>query len=789
MKIRIPLFFVLALLTGCASFKELEPAPPVQSGERGFIELRNDKENFLLKKDDKYFIKFPRPLDLHYYLILQTRAKHKVHNYLTATFHDGEPPITPIADEAADQDSVSVFPVDSTNAFYFWVIDTVYQDLPLTLRYRYVPQWRYTVETKYDFFRGILAKNTFDKRAYEAMGPQFDFSSFNASSEQQKLRQSNKQLTSMNDELLKLEQVFPANIASSKDTMYLRYVGLRDDTKAELTFQSDYDAILTILQQESETKGDFAAFIARAPEFENILKQKDRFRAPILEYLRGVYVRRLTEALPFYDAQLQKRDDLSTIVLKPPFADVEEFFQACGQEIPDELKNAVEYVKDFNNLALEVKRGENAYETAYAAMGRKTPWPEDTYYPDQISKLDNAKFENPQNTIGRFERYKNLKITSLLSDGARSLTLRIDQLESQYRKASDVVRQINALRPQKDYRGVIHILRNNRDLEFVVASYPDVDELLLNSLADKIRGHLAAREWKETETGMSELLNDKDFLELPQIAPKKLRAVQSIEEQLYESIKKLTFERVDAFVKNHETTVDNVPLLYKDSSFMPVYTLTFSSESPGRVIQRRKTIDDYLNTVKFIQFPESAVKLIYKDLTRTPHDRGVEKARAILAHGKLYKGKDKSVRNIIDECDPLIAKTLTKPKEYRRLLVLPVNESAASTNQYLFRFNVKIPSEAQFPVFDVDIKVPPEIAEHAGEKQWFTEMTLNKKVVKTEGHMRIVAPTADNDYEAQITPVQMFKDKDNIIEIRFNYPSFQLFEVSVMAQVPLIRKN
>jgi hypothetical protein len=196
-----------------------------------------------------------------------------------------------------------------------------------------------------------------------------------------------------------------------------------------------------------------------------------------------------------------------------------------------------------------------------------------------------------------------------------------------------------------------------------------------------------------------------------------------------------------------------------------------------------------LNNVEFIQFPETAIKLIYKDLTRAPHDRGVEKARAILAHAKFYKGKDKSVRNIIDECDPMIAKTLSKPKEYRRLLVLPVNETASSLNEYVFRVNVKIPSEAQFPVFDVNFKVPPEIAEHAGAKQWFTEMTLNKKVVKTEGHMRVIAPSSDNDFEAQITPVQMSKARDNIIEIRFKYPAFQLFEVSVMAQVPLIRKN
>ncbi len=789
MKNRIVALFLLALMAGCASFKELEPVPPVQPGERGFIELRNDKENFLLKRDDQYFIKFPRPLDVHFYLVLQTKAKRQVHNYFTATFHDGQPPIVPIADAAADQDSISVFPVDTANAFYFWVVDTVYMDTPLNIRYRYVPQWRYIVETKYDLFRSVLASNTFDRHSYEAMGPGFDFSTFNVTSEQQQLREKNKQLTDMNDQLLKLEQVFPTNIASSKDTMYQRYVGLRDETKNEIAFQSDYDAILTILQREGETKGDFAAFMDRAPEFENILMQKDRFRAPILEYLKSVYLRRLGEALAYYDTQLQKRDDLSAIVMKPSFAEVEKLFQACGQDVAADLKNVRDYVNEFNGLSQKVKNAESTYETAYSAMERKIPWPEDSYYSDLVSKLDNAKIGDPQNTIGRFVRYKDLKITTLLSDGAKNVSLRMDKLVSQYRRASDVVHQINALKPQKDYRGIVHVLRNNRDLDFVVAEYPDIDALLLKGQTDKIRQHLDAREWRETEQGLSDLQNDKDFLNLSQIAPKKLQTVQSAEDQMYESVKKMSYERADAFAKAHEATIDSVLQLYKDSSFLPVYTLTFSSESPGKVIQRRKVIDDYLSNVKLVLFPENAIKIIYKDLTRAPHDRGVEKARAILAHAKFYKGKDKSIRNIIDECDPTIAKTLTKPKEYRRLLVLPVNETAGTSNEYLFRVNVKISTEAQFPVFDVNIKVPPEIAERAGEKQWFSEMMLNKKVVKTEGHMRITAPSSGNDFEAQITPVQMSKDKDNIIQIRFKYPSFQLFEVSVMAQVPLIRKN
>ena len=789
MRIYSAIPFILFLLGGCATFKELEPAPPLQPAERGFIELRNDKENFLLKKDNKYFIKFPGPVDVHFYLVLQTSAKRTVHNYCTTTFNDGKPPILPILDETADQDSLSVFAIDTSNACYYWVIDTVYQDISLSIRYRYVPQWRYAVENKYDLYRRILVDNSIDRHAYEAMGPQFNFIAFDAATEQQKLQVKNKSLSAMNSELIKLEKVFPANIAASHDTMYQRYVGLGDDSRREIQFQADYDIVLSILQKESETKGNFIAFMNRSQEFEQFLNQKNRFRAPILEYLKSVFLRRLKEALSSYEAQLSGKNDISDIELKPPIGDVEKLFIACGQKLPYDLIQVRNYVNEFNVLATGVRDAETTYEAVTSAMQQKAPWPENSYYPELISKLEKAKIAIPENRLDRFELYKSLKITSLVSSRLQNILLQIDQRETQFQKAADIVQQINVLRLQKDYKGIIQILKANRDMTFVIAHYSDIDALLLKSQADKIREQLDAQDWKGSEDGLSVLFNDQNYFNPSQISSKKLQTVQLLETDLYEHVKSLSFEHVDAFVKKNEATIDSVTALYADSSFLPVYTLTFSSESPGRVTQKLRTIQAYLNEVKTLRFPEAAIRIIYRELTQAPRDHGVEKAHAILAHAKFYKGQDKSVRNIIDECDPLIAKPLTKPKEYRRVMVIPVNEEAMSSNEYLFRINVKIPSEAKFPVYDINFKVPSAVAEKAGKTQWFTKILLNNKVVKTEGHMRITAPSADNNYEAQITPVEILKDRENIIEVQFNYPSFQLFEVSVMAQVPIIRKN
>lgn len=170
-------------------------------------------------------------------------------------------------------------------------------------------------------------------------------------------------------------------------------------------------------------------------------------------------------------------------------------------------------------------------------------------------------------------------------------------------------------------------------------------------------------------------------------------------------------------------------------------------------------------------------------------DRGVEKARAIVEHGKFYRGDDKQAKGLIIECDVEAAKWIIKPKEYRKLFALPVTSNKQGTNDYMFRVRLNIPSEAQFPVFDVNLKLPQEIAEKSKQEQWFQSITIDKKPIKNEGRFRVTSPTAENNYEVLITPVQMDKEGKNILEVRFKYPGFRVFEVSTMAQVPIIRKN
>ncbi len=229
--------------------------------------------------------------------------------------------------------------------------------------------------------------------------------------------------------------------------------------------------------------------------------------------------------------------------------------------------------------------------------------------------------------------------------------------------------------------------------------------------------------------------------------------------------------------------------MYQDSSFLPVYELTYSALGQNELNQKKKEITDYLQRVEYYEFPENSIKAIYRDFIRNINDHGVERARAIADHGKNYRGNDKQVLGMVDECNVASAKGIVKAREYRKLYALPVTSNKQGSNQYMFRIRLNIPSDAQFPVFDINIKLPPEVAQKAAASRWYDEITINKKPIKNEGRFRITAPMATNDYESLITPVQMDKGGNNILEVKFKYPGFKVFEVSAMAQVPIIRKN
>jgi hypothetical protein len=362
------------------------------------------------------------------------------------------------------------------------------------------------------------------------------------------------------------------------------------------------------------------------------------------------------------------------------------------------------------------------------------------------------------------------------------------QLAALYRDAASLVMQLNALKAQSEFGGMIALLKQNPQLSFLIDKYRDLDRLSIEQQGSAIGDALTGNRWSAAETALRKLAGDQDYLDPSSLALRD-DAVRSYEDSLYSKVERTTRARVDKFCEDNVATYQGIDSLYTDSVFLPAYNITFSSGSRKDLIDRQNQLAADLQKIKENDFPAKSIRLLYDQLIKSPDDNGIYKARAIVAHGRHYTGTEKEVRMRIAEADPLTAKWITKAKEPRRVFVVPVTDNPHGKNKYVVRFNVDIPTDAVFPVYEVNIKLPREVAQNAASEQWYDEITCNKIPLKNEGRFSIIAPTAANNYECQVAPVQMNKDKANVLEIVFHYNAFKVLQVSVMVQQPIIKKN
>jgi hypothetical protein len=741
MKRYLPLFVFALFLTGCSAYKELSPDPPLTPLERGYVELKKDSELFVLEKEGKYFIKFPGPVRDKFLLVLATDSKWALDAYLTKYFDDGDGPIIKITDDAESSDSLFVYSLEMGVQSFYWVIDTVKMDVELSMRYRYVPHWRYTFETFYSDFRGQLADNLTDRTTYEAIGPEYSFAAFDFNEEQVKLELTQRNLADMNKKLLALENLFPPDIASSRDTAYANYLELKNDVAQELEFQNRYAMVLDVFEKERDSRGNTAAFLTAVPTFVTFMKGTATYPAPILSRGRTLFVGRLSEAVPYYEGKLKQKRDATPISLDPPLEPVVELYAACGSTPPPDLTSLMEFVVEFNREADALAGARGKLGLLAGLSGSRTPWTSDSLYVDLLANASAARSLLPQSNIDRYGRYAAFPCAVSLK----------------------------------------------HDLAFAAGEASAYQSLYQTSRT--FLSNLNAGSWLTAETILRDLHTGRQFVAYPSVNAQKNTLVREFENGMYTKVVTQSRARVDDFVKRHKATTESISVLYSDPVFTPVYELTFSAGGQKELAAKKKRVQDYLDQARYVRFPESSIRGIYDDFTRNINDRGVEKARAIVEHGKYYRGEDKQVKSIMDECDVTVPKWIVRPKEYRRVFAMPVTSNRQGSNEYMFRILLQIPSNAQFPVFDVNVKLPTEVARRANREQWYESITINDVPIKNEGRFRITAPTAENDYESLITPVQMDRGGKNILEVRFTQPGFKVFEVSAMAQVPIIRKN
>jgi hypothetical protein len=265
--------------------------------------------------------------------------------------------------------------------------------------------------------------------------------------------------------------------------------------------------------------------------------------------------------------------------------------------------------------------------------------------------------------------------------------------------------------------------------------------------------------------------------------------VKDLEDSLYITVDRISRYRVNKFLEEKIDTLEHIDSLYKDSVFLPAYNITFSTGTKRELIQRKEDLIAHLAKQKENEFPMKAVKLLYERFVKNPNEKGVAMARAIVRHGDHYKGDDKKTKRRIAECNPWSSKWIVKAKQYRKVFALPVTDNKRGVNRYFLRLNLRIPSEAKFPVYDIYIKLPKTVARNAATEQWYEKVLLNKTLLKNEGRFTITAPTAENKFECQMGPARMRKDKNNFLDIYFKHNSYKVFTVSVMAQKPIIKKH
>ncbi len=784
---------IALIMFGCAPYQQLKPKPELSYAEQGFVELKNDKKDFELKKEKKYFIAFPAPKEDNYYVVLNFPIKKKITTYFTNSFADKKTVGAKSPDETPFPDSVSVYPVDTKSPMFYWMLENGTQEQILKMKYRYAPQWRFKFETKHAEYRDICSKNVVDRSAYKGIGTSTRLDGFIFSTAIDTVKKHEAALEAVYKELLAIESIFPKSIVNSTDEAYRNYKALRAKLEDEMNFQKAYLLALDFFNKEQSCRGTPADFMARLDDFTGYFDKKS-VQAPnvVLESQR-LLKNRLDEVMPFLSMKMSGKEDAGVF-------DPATYFTASMPKIKTLLEKAdipvgqdftlmMKFIADFDAKSRTLAALRDTLAKIGSAVKNGPQFPADDFFKGVVAGLTNLQNAVPQKIDDQYGKYATYKCSQALNAELAKLSTDATQHLAESRQAEVLVQQLNILKTQNDFGGMLSLLLSSKHLTFVLDKYKDLDKMSLDQQAKNVKTALAATSWQSAENALKKLHADQNYLNTAAMLPLKESVVRDLEDSLYSTIERVTRAKVNKFCEEKVGVLENVDSLYSDSVFYPVYNVTFSSGSKNELITKKNALIADLAKLKEYDFPAKAIKLCYEQFIKNPEENGVLKARAVVTHGNHYKGDDKELKIRIAECNPQLAKKIIKPKEYRRVFALPISDNRKGKNKYYVRLNVDIPTDATFPVYDVNIKLPKEVAQNAATTQWYDEILLNKKPLKNEGRFTISAPSAANDYECQITPVQMNKDQNNILEISFTHHSFKSFPVSVMVQKPIIKKN
>ncbi len=793
--IRVLSSLILTLyLTNCAVYKQLTPEPlPSNQEQQGYTELKKGKNPFKVKEGKQLFINFPAPSDQNYYLVLKIPDKGKLTTSFTAEMGKKNLPGARIKDETHDPQNLSLYAINKGTAGYYWLIDSASSDVMLQLDYRYVPQWRYKFENKHTQYKAILNNNIVERNTYQGIGQGADMDKFIYKPAIDSITRHYASLKAVYDELLAIESIFPSSIINSQDKAYQDYLQLKRSLEDEINFQQNYLATLGFMDIELKTRGNPGQFLNYIDSFNNFFSKKGKLAVNVVKECQRLLTGRLHELVGYYDQRLSGKADIEPFEPElyriPEFKKLNSLYDTAAVTRPQFFIVQDKFVRGFDEKSIALLAAKNIFRKVTTTISAEGPMPSNGFFDEAMKHLKDLKPSIPAPFDATFDKYMDFASAVAINKDLAMFNAELKKLFMDYRLAGEVVGEVNALKEQKDYSAMLGILKEHKQLSFLVNKYKDLDKMSVEEQSKQISESLQKYSWREAENNLTKLHRDENFLDIDKILPLKKERVLNLEDSLYIKVDNVTRYRVSKFSEEKAGVLENVDSLYNDSVFFPAHDIKFSSGNKNDLIQRKEALIVHLAKLKEFEFPAKAIDLSYKNFLRDPVKDGVLKARAVVTHGKHYKGEDKKIIRMVAECNPWEAKWIVEPTKYRRVFAIPVTTKKHSENTYLCRLNIRIPTEAKFPVYDVNIKLPKEVAEGADQKQWYEKITLNKELLKNEGRFTISAPNSGNNYECQITPVRMNADKSNVLEIYFKHNSFKAFPVSVMAQKPLIKKN
>jgi len=788
MKFRIVILGIIPLLIGCAAFKQLEPDPEVIPGEGAYIEIKDGSDPFELDKGKKYFIEFPAPQMDNFYLLIDVAYKDQIISALADRFDSDKGILSRVVNEASSDANEAAYKVVNSVQKFYWVIENVYKDeILLEMNYRYLPQWRYKFETQYESFKNILAENRADRLTYDNIGGSVSVRDLNFLKLKKELEEKTANLESLFLQLSSIEKLFPSSILNSQDEAYQNYLTLKEDISLELTFQKNYTNTLILFESELKTQNDMTGFAKAIPGFLQFYKNKDLYPTNILNEANRVFDARLGELTPYYEEHIQNKNDFDPIDLN--IDDVNELYEQTGATKSAAYRKLSAYIKDYNNKARALAETRSNLDEMRRQISSYDKWPDNNYFSGLSNQVGKYKRDLPSAGFREHGNFSSVKCSKLLNNAIHSMHSELIRVETQYKRANGIVSQLNRYASNKSYRQMIQLINKNSALKFLPKMYSSLDKKSLTQQQSRIKSALKKQDWRGAEEGLRSLHLNNDFLKLQSIRPQKRKTVRAMEDTLLNRVERVTRQKVNAFVEERFAEVNDVEGLYANPVFQAAWDITFTSGSQSDLQQRKQKLNSRLKSLKEIEFPSKAIKALYKDFTKNINNNGVLKARAIVTHSQHYKGNDKTLKTLVGECDPWASKWITKQGDYRKIYAMPTTTNPQGENTYVFRVNFRIPTDAYFATWDVNVKLPSDIAKDAGTSSWYEQMTMNKKLLKPEGRFTITAPSSENNYTALIAPLEVVKNGDSVFEVRFKNNSFKVFEVSINAQEPILRKN